>query len=586
MRTCFAFYLSLTVSGSGGDRTRGLVIANDALSQTELPTRAQVGLYKKIDVVRRFYYKMIVLMRLFKTISISFLIAPIFIYILLDKNQFWGDACTYGALSIRLWLTLLNNPHEWFLKVFTAHPYRPPLVYAWGEFFVPVGHALGSIGTGLRLSILAASIASLFLTWRILKRLFENTTISFIGCLIMASAPLFISQSRLFRLEIPQLFITLCFINLMLTASDQDKISVWSKMAILGCLGLLIKISTPIFLIIPIFILLQKLFKKDSIPFETISYKHLLLGITALFLSIYTFAWYVTHLKREMVYFHKSYLLNDLPLSFMERISYWLSSIQDCFFFLPALIAIIIILQWSLKKRENLIKYSPLILYVSFLQILLFFVIQGTSTVGVHRFILPLLPYFILICSFAIAVCNNKIINALIICAFLFQFIFLHAFSFGLVNNRGAVSPFSNQAWIFPITNNLAVLSKKEKKEQAALVYELLSKINPKNKPTLLDVNFSRPNFLYQASCKAFPKPLKIRKFYCLVDLRKQFKNAEELKLKIKEINPVYYINAFNGKPSDVLDWIKNSGQYKLMQVPEFPSISVYKKSTREIWKK
>ncbi len=45
----------MDLGGSGGDRTPGLVIANDALSQTELPTRITTNylcqIYGKIWVV-------------------------------------------------------------------------------------------------------------------------------------------------------------------------------------------------------------------------------------------------------------------------------------------------------------------------------------------------------------------------------------------------------------------------------------------------------------------------------------------------------------------------------------------------------
>ena len=110
----------------------------------------------------------------------------------------------------------------------------------------------------------------------------------------MASTPLFIAQSRVFMLEIPQVLMVNWFIYLMVTARNNGKITLLLKLITASSLAMLTKVSMPLFCIAPGIVITSYLFAKHDPPSSTQSKSvHPGLAIVTVISAAYAFTWYM-----------------------------------------------------------------------------------------------------------------------------------------------------------------------------------------------------------------------------------------------------------------------------------------------------
>jgi hypothetical protein len=509
-------------------------------------------------------------MKLIKAIVLAVLILPNLFYILINKRLFSSDDATYGKASIDLYLTLINQPLEWFIKIFTVHGWRPPLPYIIGEFFVPLGHALGSINLGFLLSVLILSFLCLWSLWNIVQKLYGNPYISFVGCLAMASTPLFMAQSRIFMLEIPQMLLVLWFIHLMIAAKEEDKISLGLKLLLGFSLCFLLKIPTFIFCLVPSIIILTALLEKRTVKSKWQQNKHAFLAAAAAVCLIYAFTWHIYNGKAELDYILLCINSNEIPQPYHLRLIYWAKNIQEGFFLWPLLIALVLSFIAALRKTKSQI------FFVCITQITLIIFIFSTSTAGDHRFILPILPYFILLICWSLVANNQRILTSLLSSLFVAQFIFLQMFSFNLFEST-RTSFFSQQVSSFQITGRLRSVNKNPAKLEKKIVrmLRLIKKLGKSGKPVALNVHIKSRVYLYYARCKVFPKVFDDKWIISFDDYKATESRISDRLIALK---PAYCVIKPRGKSKYVTGLIKKSGMYRRIKIAGYPALKIYER--------
>jgi len=85
------------------------------------------------------------------------LLLPALIWTLVNRAPFSGDESVYARASLELFRTLLRSPTDWPGLVLSIYPWKPNALIWIGQAFVPAGHLLGSVDTGLLLSVWIAN---------------------------------------------------------------------------------------------------------------------------------------------------------------------------------------------------------------------------------------------------------------------------------------------------------------------------------------------------------------------------------------------------------------------------------------------
>jgi hypothetical protein len=523
-----------------------------------------------------------------KGITALLLTAPNFLYILLNQRTWHGDEAGIGKTAINLWWELLNHPSQWPIAILTVRNSRPPLFYFISEFFVPLGYLFGSIRIGLLLGIFLMSLAAIFLLWRILDELYGDQLVSLTGCLIMASAPIFMTQSRQFMAEMLQMIIVCWFLYLWVTVPKNDKLTLWLKIILASSLALFTKIILPLFCFMPGILIFRELFKNDNIRWtKWQGSKHAPLLISSFLLVGYAVAWYVYNYHAQFIHIKQSVFWNDLPLPYGERILYWIAAIQDSFFLWPVLVVLILILTRStqIKRIENENPLAALSVPISIIQIFSFIVIQAICISGGQRFILPILPYFILIISYSLARINKKTVTLGLASVFFIQFIFLNLLGFGFIPKGERLSPFSRRIAGMRVPAITQLVPSQDNFDTILTMDEtvkLLKKHGVEGK-VILNIGIKEPTISYYAWERMFPQASKWQ-FSSLSDDAGRGKDMSSQACweRLVKAKPVAYVTLPPGKfrsgewASGVIERMEKSGDFDKVQFADQSRVLLY----------
>ena len=138
----------------------------------------------------------------------------------------WDEAI-YGKGSVELFYTLSHSPKRWLRLMLNILHEQAPGVSWLGQFFVPLGYLVGSIDVSLLLSILVTQALTLVLIYRSVWELSgHNRLVSIGGCLVVASAPLFVGMSHQYLAEPLQLLAVTWFVLIMSFAPKWPRTSI------------------------------------------------------------------------------------------------------------------------------------------------------------------------------------------------------------------------------------------------------------------------------------------------------------------------------------------------------------------------
>ncbi len=369
------------------------------------------------------------------------LVLPAFAWIALDRGMWRGDPVGYALNSVWLYLNLITNLPLWKLNLF--HGYKAPLIFWIGQFFVPFGNFIGSINLSLLLVPLIATYITLVLSFRSFELLFKDKVIAFCGCLTVAASPLFSGLSTQFWIEPLQVAITSWFIYAMIKASTWNFYFALSQFIIALSLAMLIKVSSPLYIIGPAIAFWVTVFRGRASM--NLNRKNFLFLLASLLFFFPAAVFYFYNLRAMLDFSHFA-ATSPLFGSDASKFDLWVQNMTNGIFRQLAFRLTILLLLLGIIKTIWLRAYGNFrgIFIIALFQIAVFLVAWLTSSNVDPRYFLPALPYFAIVVCWGLAAVNNRILTAISAGIFLIQFALVNGFAFGwiqLTPSYGTIRP-------------------------------------------------------------------------------------------------------------------------------------------------
>jgi hypothetical protein len=389
------------------------------------------------------------------------LICPSLIWVALDKTIWPWDQAWYGKGSTELFYTLIYHPSFWWPALLNTVSQKAPGIAWAGQFFVPIGYQLGSIDVGLLLSILVTQILTLTIIFKFIKELSGGKElVAITGCIMAASAPLFIGLSHQFLVEPMQTLAVAWFVSIMSFAPRWSRAFILSQVLAATALAMLAKVSSPLYCWGPGLVALRYVFEPKH-PHSKNEWRQSHVIGTLAFGVVLSFAaagWYKRNIKFVVEHVALAstgtvaelYGKND---TFFNSMTYWLDSVQRSFFLPSCLIlsgGVVAggVVKYLVKPGPSLRHFAQCSM-IGFLQILVALSVFSLSSNRDNRYLLPLLPYFTILVCWALTQINMAILTGLAIFTFAIQLIIGHAITLNILPQNPNLS-----VWLYPINKN------------------------------------------------------------------------------------------------------------------------------------
>lgn len=525
-------------------------------------------------------------------VGLFLLIFPSLIWIFFDNSVWPWDQAWYGEISVNLYYKLFHSFSEWPKAMLSAFRVKAPAIAWLGQFFVPLAKITGSMDKALMLSVVLAQFFSLLLMHKIVLSLTNKKVLAILGSLIMASSSLFIAMGHQYLVESLQLLVITLFIFILVNAKKWNKYKITLSLIFALPFAMIVKITSPIYAIIPVGLIIWYLFK---IPAEiTIKEyfkekKNIIYYIFGLLFMFCVIGWYIVNWEAvfkfmRLVSSGSVAELYGIRAPFFQKFNFWISSFQKSFFIPSAMYFIFFIFgaflfQYIFLKKHRLLELPILISIFSIALVLIFFSFQINEET---RYLLPLLPYFVILMCWLLYKINSKWINIMAVTVFGFQFIFVNGFTLGLI--KGSSKDISS--WAIPVHVN-----SDQKKEMEEVITQTC-KLESINKFNIVGVEFP---WLNANSVEYYATQQKIRNdFQCYyTSLGYAESNADKAINNIKEfIKPPYFItvskdsfpatDAFNTVSAPVAESIENDKKFVEQEFSQSKLIRIFRNVTEE----
>ena len=378
-------------------------------------------------------------------VLIFFLVLPSVVWVFLDKASWTWDQSEYGNVSINLYYELSTSISSWYNAMLSAFSVKAPGIAWLGQFFVPLGNMLG-IDIALMLLILIAQFLILIMAYQIINSATDSKKISVICVLIMASAPMFIALSHQFLVEMLQLLAVTIFVYILVLGKKWTRYEQVLALVVASSFALLIKITSPLYVIIPGFFIIVNIFKSSSADFKNhflLKKKMMMFYLLSIPVVFGTIRWYLVNGEQIIKFMSdntsgSTALLYSKKVSFFSKLAVWLGHLYESFF-IPSVaitfgaLVIFFIIVLLIKKVSFQNRKVNIIFAISSLSVVLLLIIFSLQVNDAGRFVLPSLIYVVIIISGFLYYVKSNLAYNFIIGMFLFQFLYVNAFSFGFI---------------------------------------------------------------------------------------------------------------------------------------------------------
>jgi hypothetical protein len=317
---------------------------------------------------------------------------------------------------------------------------KPPMLPWVGQFFVPIGRIIGNIDSGLLIVTFLASCASVFLMYETLKKLLGERSIAVLGALVVASAPVFLNTSRTFYVQQLQLAAVTWFIYIMAHAKGWDSTYIIFQMISAGAFAMLTMLSSPAFCILPILVSGFHVLKTGKSGWK-FGWKHVPFLISSIVLLTGAISWYLRNAFTALAWasFSSRYVFGGDAVGYWEKLTLWTILLLYGLFLwvLPAAVVSLLVgwALWRYAKSRQIADHDGAFLVTgAVLQVAFVIIVFSFSAQQNYRYILPLVPYFAFVLSWAALAIGRVWTRALVTAVFLFQFVVFNLSHFGVMD--------------------------------------------------------------------------------------------------------------------------------------------------------
>ncbi|MGH7846107.1 MAG: hypothetical protein ACREQW_13185 [Candidatus Binatia bacterium] len=385
------------------------------------------------------------------------LISPSVLWIALDESVWHWDQAFYGRSSVELFHVLVHEPTDWISRMLDVLHWKAPGVAWLGQFFVPLGGLVGSIDVALMLSILVTQLLTLVFMYRsILELSSQDQLLAVTGCLLSVSGPLFIGMAHQYLTEPLQLLAVTWLVLIMSFAPKFNRAFLLSQLLAVTSVAMLAKVSSPLYCAGPGLLALWYVFRPEPVSLVKREYskKRLMVTLAAgVLLSLGAVGWYYRNITYVMQHVA---VASSGPIAeiygkkdtFMSTMIYWLGAFQESFFppsifLLVSLVVVFAVTAYFIRPRP-FSKHFTLCSAISAVQIITVLIVFSFSSNRAERYLLPLLPYVVVLICWALAQINKPVLVGLTAVFFLGQLAGTYGQALGFLR----VVP--TAAWLFP----------------------------------------------------------------------------------------------------------------------------------------
>ena len=397
-------------------------------------------------------------------ISLLFL-SPSLYWIAQDHSVWPWDQAWYGQVSADLWFTLVNSPAEWLPAMWKAFGSKAPGIAWVGQWFVPIGRNLGSIESGLLLSILVVQFGSVVLIYKLGKEFLTHAEFAFLGCLMLLSAPLFVGMSHQYLTEPLQLFAVTYLYWIAARARFWRGSQITGHLVLASGLGLASKVTFPLYCFIPGCIALYEARKgKEPAKPHTSPYSWtlVLLALAGIAVLGNVLLWYVKN-GRTLIGFVKLASSSDIALyygssgNFLYKVQYWIGALQKSLAMPSVLLGVSIVfliatgIRFANTERCRPLPCTRLTLLAAgaFVHVILVLTTFALNVNEESRYLLPLLPSVVVMFLWCVAFVQMRSVLVLTALLFIGQWAYVESRAFGFVPPNDGMSH-----WVLPVQTN------------------------------------------------------------------------------------------------------------------------------------
>lgn len=387
------------------------------------------------------------------------LMLPAIVWAWMDRRVWPWDQAEYGYYAIWLWKYFLSGPLDWWEAMMLTLRLKTPGLPWLAQFVTPLGDLTGRYDSLFLMTVIATGTAALLLLVRIAQCLFPgHRLLHFLCPLMMAASPLFLGLNLQFLVEVPQMM-AVCWLLLILTRMDKWPLPrvFWHTMA--ACVwGCLMKVTFLLYGILPLILIVIHMgirIRKNPSEWRTAKFQvsDYAVMIFALFAGVMAMVWLGRNFEYLWAFVHAnahstSGSVYGSAAPFWDKMRFWTRAIVDCYFVIPtflaslALIVIYVMARWKMLRWVNPKDLNPdkffraptclnlwILSAVSFAFAL---AVHSAQANEVSRFLLPVLPYFVLIVAGILRFLNSRFLEICALVIFGYQYFYVTSLAFDL----------------------------------------------------------------------------------------------------------------------------------------------------------
>jgi hypothetical protein len=372
----------------------------------------------------------------------SLLILPSICWVAIDHSVWSWDPAYYGMAAGDLWAVLTQAPRHWPETMLQVGYSKAPLISWIGQFFVPLGRLPGRAESALLIPVLLAQAGTLLLVFRTVRKFVPaSPAAAAIAMLFVGGAPLFISLSHHYLTEAFQGLVVAQAFYIAASAARWSRARLFGQLLLVAAGGLLAKISTPAFCVVPCAFAAWFLVRGTGTPFRKSDLAWLAGGLAA---AIGCAGWYGRNWRNAMAFAKLAATSAEAELygsqaGVFRKAAYWVPAVGKSFFesalwwaFLAIALAALAAFAWRVNDSGR--RFPPRALpMVAALQIAAVLAVLVNTVNEETRYLLALGPALAVLIAWVVAAVPGRLTALALAAVFLAQWGLVHARTLGVL---------------------------------------------------------------------------------------------------------------------------------------------------------